>query len=158
MFTRFGSTTAKTAAFAAKQDPVEVDLAVVSVGLNDVIAGVGLGDWLADYRVLVGVLRERFSARRVVVSGLPPLGSFPALPQPMRYVLGRQRDRYDAALEAWTETQHDLAFVPIRLEDAGDLEGVPMDEMMAPDGFHPGPRIYDEWAGRIVRASGLEGG
>ncbi len=157
MFTRFGSTTAKTLAFARKQDALKVDLAVVAVGLNDVIAGISLEDWLADYRALVEVLRERYSAQRIVVSGLPPVGSFPALPQPMRFVIGRQRDRYDATLEAWAETQPDLEFVPIRMEAAGALEGAPMSEIMAADGFHPGPRIYGEWAERIVRASGLEG-
>ena len=90
-FARFGSTVPKTAAFVAKQPPVDVDLAVVSVGLNDVIAGADLGLWLDGYRALVADLQTRFAATTVVVSGLAPVGGFPALPQPMRFVIARQR-------------------------------------------------------------------
>ncbi len=156
-FARFGSTIPKTAAFVAKQVPRPVDLAVVSVGLNDLIAGAPLPGWLDGYRALVADLRDRFEASQVVVSGLPPVGSFPALPQPMRWVIGRQRDRYDGALRAWADAEPVVAYVPTGAGDDGPLrEGtVTVAEVMAADGFHPGPRVYAEWARRIVEAVDL---
>ena len=89
LFARFGSTAARTLAYVRKQDAFDVDLAVVSLGLNDLIAGVSQAAWLADMEALAGELRARFGAPLVVASGLPPIGGFPALPQPMRWVMGR---------------------------------------------------------------------
>ncbi|MAQ93347.1 MAG: lipase [Rhodothermaceae bacterium] len=153
-FARFGSTVPKTAAFVAKQPPTAVDLAVVSVGLNDVIAGADLGAWLDGYRSLVADLQTRFAAITVVVSGLAPVGGFPALPQPMRFVIARQRDRFDAALKAWADAAPGVVYVPTGASDDGPLrEGaVTVSEVMAADGFHPGPRVYAEWARRAVAA------
>lgn len=151
LFARFGSTTARTLAFLQKQEAFDVDLAVVAVGLNDLIAGEPLPSWLAAHRALAAELRDRFGAH-VVVSGLPPIGRFPALPQPMRFVMGRQRDRYDRALQAWAEAEDGVTFVPLRFEVDSPLKETEVDEIMSPDGFHPGPRIYAEWAERIAQA------
>ena len=141
----------------ARQPGAPVDLAVVSVGLNDLIAGAPLAGWLDGYRALVADLQGRFEARQVVVSGLPPIGGFPALPQPMRFVMGRQRDRYDAALTAWADAAPGVLHVPTGASADGPLrEGaVTVAEVMAADGFHPGPRVYAEWARRVAEAAGL---
>ena len=156
LFARFGSTAARTLAYVRKQDAFDVDLAVVSLGLNDLIAGVSQAAWLADMEALAGELRARFGAPLVVASGLPPIGGFPALPQPMRWVMGRQRDRWDAALRAWAEAAEGVVTVPTGFTGEGPyLEGeITVAELMAADGFHPGPRIYDEWARRVVAAVG----
>ncbi len=153
-FARFGSTIPKTAAFVARQEPRPVDVAVVSVGLNDLIAGDPLAGWLGGYRALVADLQDRFRAETVVVSGLAPVGGFPALPQPMRWTIGRQRDRYDAALKAWADAAPGVVYVSTGASDEGPLrEGaVTVAEVMAADGFHPGPRVYAEWARRAVAA------
>ncbi|WP_412069711.1 SGNH/GDSL hydrolase family protein [Rubrivirga sp. IMCC43871] len=150
---RFGSTIPKTTAWLAKQPAHPVDLAVVAVGLNDVIAGAGLAEWTAGYDRLVGLLQTRFEAGHVVVSGLPPVGEFPALPQPMRFVIGRQRDRHDAALRALADRTPGVTYVATDASAAGPLsQGVAVSEVMAADGFHPGPRVYAEWARRVVEA------
>lgn len=158
MFARFGSTAARTLAFVRKQEAFDVDLVVVSLGLNDLIGGVSQADWLADMRALTAELHARFGTPLVVASGLPPIGGFPALPQPMRWVMGRQRDRWDAALRAWAGAAPGVATVPTGFTDEGPyLEGeVTVAELMAADGFHPGPRIYDEWARRVVAVVGSE--
>ena len=154
---RFGSTVPKTTRWLARQEPAPVDLVVVAVGLNDVIAGAGLAEWVAGYDELLAVLRERFSPGQIVVSGLPPVGQFPALPQPMRWVIGRQRDRHDEALRAWAGRQPDVTYV---MTGVGDDDPVARGEMtvadaMAADGFHPGPMVYSLWAERVVTAVGL---
>lgn len=149
---RFGSTIPRTTAWLDKQPAHPVDLAVVAVGLNDVIAGASLDGWTAGFERLLGVLRDRFEAGHVIVSGLPPVGEFPALPQPMRFVIGRQRDRHDAALQALAARTPGVSYVQTNAQDDTPLsEGtVSVAEVMSVDGFHPGPRVYAEWARRAV--------
>ena len=156
MFARFGSTAAKTRAFIAKQEPFDVDLVVLSLGINDVIGGASQAAFLRDVQGLTADLHARFGGPLVVASGLPPVGDFPALPQPMRFVIGRQRDRYDAALHAWADAAEGVVYVPTGFTGEGPYrEGeVTAGELMAADGFHPGPLIYHEWARRVVAAAG----
>jgi lysophospholipase L1-like esterase len=151
---RFGSTTPKTLGHLRKREAEPFDVAVVSLGLNDVIAGSSPSAWLAAYRGLAATLRERFGVAHIVASGLPPVGRFPAVPQPLRWVLGRQARRYDAALEAWAESQPDLSTVALSrsIDRALADLGATVEEAMAGDGFHPGPRVYDEWGRRVVEA------
>jgi lysophospholipase L1-like esterase len=153
-FARFGSTGLKTVRFLQKQQPAHYDVAVVAVGLNDMLAGEPLGPWLGAQRQLVETLRQRFGVSHTVISGMPPIGGFPALPQPMRWILGRQRDRYDAALKAWIACEPDLSYVPTGFADDSPFRvgDVTVADMMSADGFHPGPRVYEEWGRRAAAA------
>ena len=67
---------------------------------------------------------------------------FPALPQPLRWHLGRRAMQLDAALRADIHAQPDCVFLPLA------IAGGP--EMMARDGFHPGPPVYAAWAKRVA--------
>jgi hypothetical protein len=59
---------------------------------------------------------------------------FPGLPQPLRWVAGRDARRHDGAVAAWARTRSDVSHVPIDL---------PLNrEVMAADGFHPGEPVY----------------
>jgi lysophospholipase L1-like esterase len=84
------------------------DVAVTSLGLNDVTAGRPPATALADLTALVDLLRSRFGVRHVVLSGLPPVGAFPSLPEPLRAYLGRRARALDAALAAWAATAPDV--------------------------------------------------
>ena len=89
---RNGSTLPRTKGHLEKLAPEPFDVAVTAIGINDIIGGQGDAAWMASYRDLVRLLRERFGVRHVVASGLPPIGRFPAIPNPLRWVLGRQAD------------------------------------------------------------------
>ena len=149
---RHGSTLPRTLKHLAKQSDAAFDIALLAIGTNDVMAGRALDAWLRDYDELAAVLRERFGARHLVASGLPPVGQFPAIPNPLRWVVGRQARRHDAALAAWAARQPDVTFIDFETAPGDPLHGVPMAEIMADDGFHPGPRIYDEWGRRAADA------
>ncbi len=118
------------------------DLAVISLGVNDVTCETGIETWLATYERLLTHLRRTNGVQQFVLSGLPPMGRFPALPQPLRWYMGLQRDGHDKALASWAARQPDVSIVAIDF-DAETSE-------MAPDGFHPGPAIYARWAERIT--------
>lgn len=119
------------------------DVVVTSLGVNDLTAGVSLKRWLAQQADLVGLLRARFRARQVLLSALPPMHLFPALPQPLRWYLGAQADRFNDGLAAWAATRDDCRFV--------STDFAPDAAAMASDGFHPGPPAYAHWAALLAR-------
>lgn len=122
-------------------NPQPWDVAVSALGINDVTSGCRPKAFIARQKRLVELLRRRFAVKRVVLSGLPPMHRFPSLPQPLRWYLGSRALALDAALEAWAATQPACDYLPLSFD---------MDvEDMAPDGFHPGPKVYEQW-GRAV--------
>jgi hypothetical protein len=89
---------------------------------------------------LLNVLRHQLGASLIVITGLPPMGRFPALPQPLRWYLGARCRGFDAALQRWVQQQPDCQFT--------SLEAMADGSLMAADGFHPGPQAYRQWAAR----------
>jgi lysophospholipase L1-like esterase len=77
--------------------PEAFDIALVALGVNDVTALRGVSRWLADVDRVCARLRERHSVKRVIWSGLPPMHRFPALPQPLRTVMGLHARALDRA-------------------------------------------------------------
>ncbi|MBK7660351.1 MAG: SGNH/GDSL hydrolase family protein [Betaproteobacteria bacterium] len=145
-----GATTASTLAHLAKIPAFHADAVVVSLGVNDVTGDVGPADFIARQRQLHRLLREKFGARYIVVSGLPPMGSFTALPQPLRWYLGARARELDLALAASLPDGHGAHYMPLfRGLDAS---------LLASDGFHPGPPAHAKWgaaaADRIAKAFG----
>ena len=137
-----GATTSSTLAELRRQPPQIFDVAITALGVNDVTSGRPLTVWKQQQRALVAELRERFEARDILLSGLPPVSCFPALPQPLRWYLGRRAERFDRALRGLAE-EEGCRFVAIDFtSDVG---------LMAADGFHPGPSIYAEWGARLAR-------
>jgi lysophospholipase L1-like esterase len=147
---RTGSATADTLRHLERIAPFTTDAVVTSLGVNDVTGGVGVADFLARQARLRELLRGKFSARCIVVSGLPPMGSFAELPQPLRWYLGARARELDEALAA-------------SLPDGCGAQHLPlfrrMDRsLLAADGFHPGPAAHAQWgaaaAQRIAAALG----
>lgn len=149
---RHGSTLPRTLRYLRKQEDEAFDVALVAIGVNDITAGTPLAAWLAAYSEVVQVLRERFEVSHIVASGLPPVGEFPAIPNPLRWYLGRTARRYDQALADWVATEPDMSYTDFETQPGSPLHGVPVADLMASDGFHPGPWIYDEWGRRAALA------
>lgn len=133
-----GHTTRDTIAVLEALPPEPFDVAVLSLGVNDVTRMTTRAQWVARRRALHDLLRRKFGVRRIIASGLPPMGRFPLLPQPLRWVLGRQAARLDAALAELAQEAPDLVHVPL------DLPYEP--RFVAADGYHPSPAAFVEWA------------
>ena len=114
------------------------DLALVALGVNDATALQSASAFRRDVQALRILLREKHGIGRILWSGLPPIHRFPALPQPLRAVLGRKARELDAVLREWGA---DYVAMPARLDDA----------WIADDGFHPGPLAYAAWAAQLRR-------
>jgi lysophospholipase L1-like esterase len=129
-----GVTSAQCLALLDGEEPFEADVAVVVLGVNDVVDQVP--SWRAvDARAAIANrLRNGHGVAHVVFAPLPPVHQFPGLPQPLRWVAGRDAQRHDDAVARWAATRGDVSHVPIELPlNAG---------VMAPDGFHPGETVY----------------
>jgi lysophospholipase L1-like esterase len=121
------------------------DVAVVALGVNDVTALQRPASWVADVKQLVARLRGEQCVTRVLWSGLPPMHRFPALPQPLRAVLGRHARDLDAALKRHAcRAQAGLQHVP--------MPPMSRPEWIARDGFHPGPQAYAVWGDAMAQA------
>ncbi len=142
---RTGATTAEAIDSLARQGIETVDAVVTALGVNDLTAGRHLSTWLDDQKRLIDFLRTRMQPRVIMLSSLPPVHRFPALPEPLRWYLGVGARAYNAALEELARREGAI-FLPLNFS---------MDvSLMATDGFHPGRGIYQDWARRA--AEGLQ--
>ena len=130
----------------AQLAPADVMLAVL--GVNDAVAMARASRWLATLDALHACAAQRAGVRMSWHSGLPPMGRFPLLPQPLRWVLGREAARLDRALQRHVEGRLDRRHVPLPPTPAGALpEG-----WVAADGYHPGPAGYRAWVETLAEA------
>lgn len=129
-----GLTSAQCLDQLASRAPLAADVAVVVLGVNDVVDQVPSHLAVAARSAIANRLRNGHGVAHVVFAPLPPMRHFPALPQPLRWVAGRDAKRHDDAVAAWARTRDDVSHVPIDL---------PLNSaLMADDGFHPGEPVY----------------
>ena len=138
-----GATTFKTIERLKKLPATKFDVVVTSLGVNDVTSGVSVKNWKKRQRTLIKLLREKFSATLIIISAVPPMHLFPALPQPLRWYLGAQAKRFNKELNILVETLNDCKYFEM------DLPNEP--SLMATDGFHPGPVLHALWGEFVAR-------
>ncbi|WP_277593493.1 SGNH/GDSL hydrolase family protein [Pseudomonas chlororaphis] len=122
------------------------DVALVSIGVNDVTSTIAAAEWQARISRLIELLSERFEARHIVFLPVPPMHLFPALPQPLRWYLGLRARRFNSLLAELLDGQEHCTLLATRFQPAADL--------MAGDGFHPSPvlyRILADDAAQVIR-------
>lgn len=142
LFARTGATTASTLRALDKLCGQSFDAVVTSLGVNDVTAGVGLAPWRQQQGALRNYLRESLGVQQIIITGLPPVHGFPALPQPLRWYLGRRATQFDRALQQDVAKEVGCHYLSLRFSQDTRL--------MASDGFHPGPAIYQVWASQAA--------
>jgi lysophospholipase L1-like esterase len=86
--------------------------------------------------------------KHIVHSGVPPLQIFPLLPNPLRWVLASDAQRYNRLLAAWVRRTPDRWWLPLPIEEDEPLPDTSV--LMAEDGFHPGPALYALWAEQLA--------
>lgn len=120
------------------------DVVVTSIGVNDATAGTSLKRWKTQMQQLLSLLQEKFSAQHILVSAVPPMHHFPALPQPLRWYMGLRAQRLNRAMSLQLENHAQALLVSAEFP----LE----DGYMASDGFHPSPLAYAAWAAQLQTA------
>lgn len=139
---RCGDTTPMALRRLKAAQPRRADVAVIALGVNDIMRGTRCARWLEQTEVLINHLVKTVGIDHVYVSGLPAVSQFPRLPNPLRWTMGHQAERFDRALRGLVASRPDTTLIPADMVlDSG---------VMAADGFHPGPKVYAFWADLIV--------
>ena len=136
---RSGATSAQACAMLRGQGMF--DIAVLALGVNDVLRQTRTARFKQAQSALIKDLRMRHGVQHILVSAVPPLGAFEVFPDPLRSFLGRRALALDAslcelcALQAAQHVPFDLA---------------PGPEWLARDGLHPGAALSAEWGKRMA--------
>lgn len=120
------------------------DFVLLNVGVNDLTRITTTRRFLANVRKLYDLLRSRYPEALVAVNGLPPLGLFPLLPQPLRAVLGLRAAIFNRELARAVAAMPGAVFVPVEFDAAPDS--------FADDGFHPSAASYGLFAEHVADA------
>lgn len=122
---------------ADQSDGGAFDAILVSAGVNDLISLHGIGRWRRDLDDLLKTLSNRWPRAVIAFSGLPPMNHFPALPQPLRALLGMRARHFDRELRALVDVYPQAVHIPLEFEaDA---------ESFSADGFHPSEESYAQF-------------
>ena len=119
----------------------QFDVAVLALGVNDVLRHTSAMRFAREQTGLMQDLRRNHGVGCILASAVPPLGAFPAFPEPLRTHLGHRAKRLDKELqqvcasENATHVGFDLA---------------PSAALLARDGFHPGASLYTHWGARMA--------
>lgn len=118
------------------------DLVVVALGVNDALRLRSRRHWRDRMlRVLAGVQPLLAPGGQVVLAGVPALGAFPALPQPLRAILGWHAGALDDELRRLAGARPAVRHAPMP----------PLDPtMFAVDGFHPNAQAYAQWVRHLA--------
>lgn len=142
LIAKTGATTRSTLATLSETEAASFDVAVISLGVNDATRLRPVNRWRKEQAALRTLLRQKFQVRHILLSGMPPLGDFPLLPQPLRRTIGLHSAALDKASQRAIAEEADAFHLPF------DVALDP--DMMAVDGFHPGAGIYALWADRVA--------
>ena len=138
MMAKTGQTTAGMIEVLKSKQKQQYDVVITALGVNDVTAQVPVNKWISQQLELIALIKQNFSPRRIIVSGLPPVRAFPALPWPLNAYMGDYADQFNQAIFNLSQQQKSVTFQSLR--------DYPVAAQAAVDGFHPGPMVYQLWA------------
>jgi lysophospholipase L1-like esterase len=149
---RSGASARKLVAeFIGLAPPIEADVVVVALGVNDTISLSSSRHWIAALESLLQAVRRSSPDAAVVVSGVPPIQHFPALPWPLRHALGLRATILDRAAIRFVGANQSIAHLPHPRVPRAHVA-----EVFCADGFHPSARGYHQWGTALAAvASGI---
>ena len=117
------------------------DLITLSVGPNDITAGVAVGAYERNMDVILRRLSEETSAV-VVVNLVPDLTVTPRF-KSAGFVMGRRASEFNAAIVK-TAKRHGARIVDLYAASRAEVPKHP--ELVSDDGYHPSDLGYARWA------------
>ncbi|MFL4394532.1 SGNH/GDSL hydrolase family protein [Acinetobacter pittii] len=121
------------------------DVVVTSIGVNDVTKLTSASSWIKQQKQLFQYIQARFQPKLIIVSGVPPMQHFPALPNPLAWLFGKYAEQMNQTLDKWLESQNQFKFIQYDIEHFQA-----MNLPMASDGFHPSKEIYAIWGQQVA--------
>ncbi|MEQ1453591.1 SGNH/GDSL hydrolase family protein [Acinetobacter seifertii] len=121
------------------------DVIVTSIGVNDVTKLTSAKSWIQQQKQLFEHIQKRFQPKLIIVSGVPPMQHFPALPNPLAWLFGQYVEQMNQKLQQWLAPQSQFKFLQYDIETFQA-----MNLSMASDGFHPSKEVYEIWGRQIA--------
>lgn len=126
-----GMKAAEVQALVQREKPQQAaDLILVSVGVNDVTGLRRLASWRRDLAALLSTLQQHSPQALIAVIGLPPMGEFPLLPQPLRALFGLRAKSFELVAQRFIANLDKVIYMSVPMVSSA--------EQFADDGYHPG--------------------
>lgn len=119
---------------ATRLPKTDVDIIILSVGVNDVTGLTRVSRWQRNLTDLLAVLHRHSPRAIVAVAGIPPLKGFPLLPQPLRALFGLRGKTFDRAACKVVSHYPWAVYVPLDFD--------PTPDKFSADGYHPSEASY----------------
>jgi lysophospholipase L1-like esterase len=128
------------------QQAGEIRIVLIAFGVNDSTAFHSSSRYQRDLAALAQALQKQLAPTLLLISGAPPLHLFPALPQPLRHVLGMKAAELSRCAQQLAAELPQAIYVPVR-SDARERS------LMAHDGYHPSAAGARVWAQQLAQAT-----
>jgi len=133
------------------EDGVAADVVFISVGANDTTHLIGTERFRATYAEVLDGLRDLLApGGRVVLLGVPAMGTIPRFLEPLRTLAGVRGERLDDQVAALA-AERGLTYVDIAGETGPAFDESPATTYAADD-YHPSDAGYALWADAVVAA------
>lgn len=142
---KIGNTTRQVFHALQHLEERKYDVIVTSIGVNDVTKLTSAKSWIKQQKQLFEHIQKRFQPKLIIVSGVPPMQHFPALPNPLAWLFGQYAEQMNQKLQQWLAPQSQFKFLQYDIETFQA-----MNSSMASDGFHPSKEVYEIWGRQIA--------
>ena len=137
LIAKSGATTKDAQGFLEGIKGQHFDITLVVLGVNDAVRFTRIATWQRRQAHLRQVLREEFGVKTMLLTAVPPLQHFAALPKLLAWVIGAHSTRMDEALKRDLQAESDAHHLKI---------DIPFERSaMAADGYHPSANTYALW-------------
>lgn len=140
-----GDTTKQVYQAVQQLEHKKYDIVITSIGVNDVTKLTSAKSWIKQQKQLFTQIQKQFQPKLIIVSGVPPMQHFPALPNPLAWLFGKYAEQMNQTLQQWLAPQSQFRFIQYDIESFQA-----MDLPMASDGFHPSKEIYAIWGQQVA--------
>lgn len=124
----------------------KIDIAIVNVGVNDVIAQTTDREWRDNLHHICTLLQRKFAVQQVFFLSLPPMQLAPSLPKPLNDLIGRRVKQLNKLMKNYCQA-NSVHYV----QDEFDKWGLEVKQMFAKDGFHPSKLTYQRWSQTLAK-------
>ena len=125
-----------------EQSYENADLVLVSMGGNDVFELTPPWVWKNNINTCVKLLFQNYKKPLILFSPVPPVGRFPAIPNPLRSTFSFWGLLLQASLAQTINSMDNAYLLDERFPDGK--------EYYLEDGIHPSPLAYDPWSEKLA--------
>ncbi|OOR90850.1 hypothetical protein B0181_04470 [Moraxella caviae] len=119
-----------------------LNVAIISIGVNDVVKRTSDTAWQHNLRGIITLLKRKFGVGQILFLSLPPMQLAPSLPTPLNALIGRQAQHLSTLMQGVCAEFEGVHYV----RDEFAKARLSRDVMFAKDGFHPSKLTYEVWS------------